>query len=95
MEMVLMGVAGCSAVDLLLILGKQRQEPEDVNISVKANRVDEIPSVFSDIHVHFEVSGKVDEKKLIRAASLSLDKYCSVAKMLSPTVEITHSISLI
>ena len=94
MQMVLMGLAGCAAVDLILILGKQRQEPADIEITVEANRVDAIPAVFSDIHIHFTVSGKVDEKKLARAASLSVEKYCSVATMLQPDVKITQSASL-
>ena len=94
MEMVLMGLAGCSSMDLLLILGKQRQNPEDIDVTVKGTRVDEVPAVYSDIHMHFEVSGEVSEKKLQKAADLSVEKYCSVVKMLSPTVNITHSVSL-
>ena len=94
MEMVLMGLAGCSSMDLLLILGKQRQNPQDIDVTVKGTRVDEVPAVYSDIHMHFEVSGEVSEKKLQKAADLSVEKYCSVVKMLSPTVNITHSVSL-
>ena len=94
MQMVLMGLAGCAAVDLLLILGKQRQNPTDVEIEVEANRADAIPAVFTDIHIHFIVSGEVSEKKLERAASLSVEKYCSVATMLQPDVKITQSASL-
>ena len=94
MEMVLMGLAGCSSMDLLLILGKQRQNPEDIEVTVKGTRVDAVPAVYSDIHMHFEVSGEVDEKKLQKAADLSVEKYCSVVKMLEPTVKITHSVSL-
>jgi putative redox protein len=94
MEMVLMGLAGCSSMDLLLILEKQRQKPEDIDVTVKGTRVDAVPSVYSDIHMHFEVSGEVTEKKLQKAADLSVEKYCSVVKMLEPTVKITHSVSL-
>ena len=88
-----MGLAGCSSMDLLLILSKQRQNPEDIDVTVKGTRVDEIPAVYSDIHMHFEVSGEVSEKKLQKAADLSVEKYCSVVKMLSPTVKITHSVA--
>ena len=91
MEMILMGLAGCSSMDLILILGKQRQNPEDIEVTVKGTRVDAVPAVYSDIHMHFEVSGEVDEKKLQKAADLSVEKYCSVVKMLEPTVNITHS----
>ncbi len=94
MEMILMGLAGCSSMDLILILGKQRQNPEDIEVTVKGTRVDETPAVYSDIHMHFEVSGEVDLNKLQKAADLSVEKYCSVAKMLQPTVKITHSVSL-
>ena len=94
MEMVLMGLAGCSSMDLLLILGKQRQNPEDIEVTVKGTRVDEVPAVYSDIHMHFEVSGDVSEKKLQKAADLSVEKYCSVVKMLQNSVKITHSVSL-
>ena len=94
MEMVLMGLAGCSSMDLILILGKQRQNPEDIEVTVKGTRVDAVPAVYSDIHMHFEVSGEVDEKKLQKAADLSVEKYCSVVKMLEPTVKITHSATL-
>ena len=94
MEMILMGLAGCSSMDLILILGKQRQNPEDIEVTVKGTRVDDVPAVYSDIHMHFEVSGEVDEKKLQKAADLSVEKYCSVVKMLQSTVKITHSVSL-
>lgn len=94
MEMILMGLAGCSSMDLLLILGKQRQKPEDIEVTIKGTRVDEVPAVYSDIHMHFEVSGEVDEKKLQKAADLSVEKYCSVVQMLQSTVKITHSVSL-
>ena len=94
MEMILMGLAGCSSMDLLLILGKQRQSPEDIEVTIKGHRVDEVPAVYSDIHMHFEVSGDVDLKKLQKAADLSVEKYCSVVKMLQNSVKITHSVSL-
>ena len=94
MEMVLMGLAGCSSMDLLMILGKQRQEPEDIEVTVKGTRVDAVPAVYSDIHMHFEVSGNVDPQKLQRAVELSVEKYCSVVKMLEPTVNITHSTAI-
>ena len=68
MEMVLMGLAGCSSMDLLLILGKQRQNPEDIEVTVKGTRVDAVPAVYSDIHMHFEVSGEVSEKKLQKSS---------------------------
>jgi putative redox protein len=96
MEMVLMGLAGCSAVDVLMILEKQRQEPADVEVVVTAERADAVPSVFTKVNVHFECTGgKVSQKKLERACDLSMTTYCSVSRMLEPTVEITHTCAVI
>ena len=95
MEMVLMGLAGCSSMDLLLILGKQRQNPQEIDVTIRGTRVDAVPAVYSDIHMHFDVSGEVSEKKLQKAVELSVDKYCSVVKMLEPTVKITHSCKVV
>ena len=94
MEMVLVGLAGCSAVDILHILQKGRTSVQDVEIHVSAIRADAIPAVFSEIHLRFHVSGSMTEAQAKRAAHLSMDKYCSVAMMLVPTVKITHEIQL-
>ena len=92
MEMVLMGLAGCSAVDVMMILGKQRQNPADVEITVTAERADAIPAVFTKINIHVScIGGEVSLKKLEKACELSMEKYCSVSKMLEPTVDITHT----
>ena len=92
MELVLMGLAGCSAVDVMMILGQQRQVPADVEVTVNAERADAVPSVFTSINVHFEcIGGEVKLAKLERACALSMEKYCSVSKMLQDTVEITHT----
>ena len=90
MEMVLMGLAGCAAVDVLLILQKGRQEVVNLDIDVKATRADAVPAVFRDIHIVFTAGGTFTEKQLARAAGLSIEKYCSAAAMLRPGVEITH-----
>jgi putative redox protein len=89
MEMVLVGLAGCTAVDVLMILNKQRQSFDDLDIHVEAERADAVPAVFTDIHMRVEASGDVLEEKLKRAVDLSIEKYCSVAKMLMPAVKIT------
>ena len=94
MQLVLEGLAGCMAIDILQILYKQRQVVEAFTLKVKGNRVDTIPSVFESIELLVEVSGQIDEKKLQRAISLSEDKYCSVHKMLEPTVEISTTYSI-
>jgi putative redox protein len=94
MEMVLIGLAGCSSVDILMILEKGRHAVEDLEIEVSAVRTDAVPAVFSDIHLIFIASGSMQEKHLNRAASLSMEKYCSVAQMLLPKVRITHETQL-
>jgi putative redox protein len=94
MEMLLVGLAGCSSFDVLHTLEKGRQEVEDLDIRVEADRADAIPAVFTKIHVHFSASGKVTEKRLEQAVALSIEKYCSVAAMLCKTAEITHSIEI-
>ena len=95
MELLLMSLGSCSAVDVLLILKKQRQTVEDIKISIEAERVkDQLPSVFKFINVCFKITGDVDENKLKRAIELSRDKYCSVSAMLHHAVEINYTYQL-
>ena len=95
MEMVLLGLAGCSGIDVALILKKSRQEVTDCEIAVNANRADSIPAVFTDIHLQYKLSGaQLDPKKVERAIKLSMEKYCSVTRMLEPTVKITHGFDI-
>lgn len=94
MEMVLMGLAGCSSFDVLHILQKGRQNVEDLEVKVQAERADAVPAVFTKIHLHFIASGEVSEKRLKQAVELSMEKYCSVSAMLSKSAEITHSYEL-
>ena len=95
MELVLMGLAGCSAIDIILILKKQRQSVKNFKIRVEGiRRENEIPAVFENIHLHFLLTGMVEEGKLARAIDLSIDKYCSVTAMLRPTVKITSSFEI-
>ncbi len=89
MEMLLVSLAGCSAVDVLHILQKGRQPIEGLTITVDGQRKDEIPAVFDSIHLIFEAGGGVPLAKVERAVELSMEKYCSVSKMLAPTVTIT------
>lgn len=95
MEMVLVGLAGCSAMDVIHILKKSRKSLDHLDIQIKGNRADAIPAVFTDIHLHFEASGDFSQDKLEKTVALSVEKYCSVAKMLDQTVTITHSVSKI
>ena len=92
MELLLLGLGGCSAIDVIQILKKQRQQIDSFRIKVTAERVaGEVPSLFKQIHVHFALSGPVEEEKLGKAVSLSMDKYCSVAAILYKTATINYS----
>ncbi len=91
MEMLLLGLGGCTAFDVVHILKKSRQPVTDCVAELEAERTDEDPKVFHTIHVHFIVTGKgLDEKRVARAVSLSADKYCSASIMLGKTATITH-----
>ncbi|MBC3765856.1 OsmC family protein [Neptunicella marina] len=96
MEAILVAAASCSSVDVVSILQKSRQQFSDVQVEVTGERADAVPAVFTDIHLHFKVTGSdVSEKQVERAVNLSADKYCSVAIMLSSSVNITHSFEVI
>ncbi|MFD2203988.1 OsmC family protein [Kiloniella antarctica] len=96
MEMLLMGLGGCSAYDVVHILKKGRENVEDVDVDVEAERADTDPKVFTKIHLHFRVKGAgLNDKKVSRAVDLSADKYCSASIMLGKAAEITHSYELI
>ena len=95
MEMILMGLGGCSAIDIVLILQKQRQVIQDMTISIEAERVpNETPSVFKTIHVHYNFKGDLQIEKVTRAIELSMEKYCSVTAILNKTAVITHSFTI-
>lgn len=96
MEMVLLGLAGCTGIDVKLILTKSKKDVSKLEVKVTAERRDEFPRIFTDIHVHFIVSGNgLDEKSVERAVRLSAEKYCSVSAMLEQTVKITHDFEIV
>lgn len=95
MELFLASLASCSAVDVVMILRQQKQPLMDLRIEVNGNRVDAVPAVFSTIHLHFVAYGPVSENKLERAVKLSVEKYCSIAKMMVPEVVVEHSCEIL
>lgn len=96
METVLAGLGGCSAMDVMSILKKSRQEVTDCQIEIDAERADAIPAVFIRIHMHYRIHGSgLDQRKVDRAISLSMEKYCSVTRMLEKTAEITSSFEIV
>ncbi len=91
MEAVLMGLGGCTGIDVKLILQKSKQAVSDCQIEISAERADSEPKVFTHIHLHFIVIGTdLSDKHVKRAIDLSAEKYCSVSKMLEHSVNITH-----
>lgn len=95
MEMVALGLGGCSSIDILNILEKQRQQVDHFDADVDAERAtDQVPAVFTEMHVHYRVEGDVDPDKMRRAIELSLDKYCSVSKMLEKTATISYTFTV-
>ena len=92
MELVLLGVGSCSAMDVIHILRKSRQVVSDCVVELKARRAESDPKVFTDIHMHFVVTGAaLKEAQVKRAVELSAEKYCSASIMLQASVNITHS----
>ena len=95
MEMLLLGTGACSSYDVISILRKARQDVVSCEVEVSSERAKTEPKVFSDIHIHFKVTGKdLNEKHVERAVSLSAEKYCSASIMLGETAKISHSFEI-
>jgi putative redox protein len=91
MEMLLLGLGGCTGFDVVMLLKKARQSVTDCQVEVQAERADTEPKVFTRIHVHYIVTGRdVQARHVERAVKLSSEKYCSASVMLGATAEITH-----
>lgn len=97
MELILLGLGGCASYDVVTILQKSRQQVTDVQCKMTANRADTVPAVYTDIHLHFEVTGPaIKEKQVAKAVELSAEKYCSASRMLEQGgVKITHDYRII
>jgi putative redox protein len=89
MEMVLMALGACTATDIVLILGKKRQNLEALEVVCSGERSADPPRVWVKLDVLFRVRGKVEEAAMQRAMELTRGKYCSVAAMLKKTAEMT------
>ena len=95
MEMLLLGVAGCTMIDVVTTLKKMRQELTHCETKVNAERADDHPKVFTDIHIQFLIKGNaLDSKKVEKAITLSAEKYCSASIMLGKTASITHDFEI-
>jgi putative redox protein len=97
MELLLMGLGGCTAIDVILILKKQRQIIDDFQIRVQGDRekidgTEKTP--FRQINIQFELTGVIDGHKALKAIQMSMDKYCSATAQLEPSATITHTLLL-
>ncbi|RUA06354.1 MAG: OsmC family protein [Gammaproteobacteria bacterium] len=91
MEMLLLGMGGCTTVDVVSTLKKMRESVRDCRVEISAERADEHPKVFTNIHMHFIIEGSnLNDKKIKKAIALSADKYCSASIMLGKTATVTH-----
>ncbi|WP_379089776.1 OsmC family protein [Pedobacter sp. UC225_65] len=95
METLLVGLGGCSGIDVVNVLTKQKEPLDDIKISIKATRKDEeMPPIFDVIDIHFELFGDLSAQKVERALQMTFDKYCSVSNILgrSATINFTYAI---
>jgi len=96
MEMLLLGVAGCTMIDVVTTLKKMRQDLSHLETKINAERATDHPKVFTDIHIQFILKGQnLDEKKVDKAITLSAEKYCSASIMLGETATISHDFEII
>jgi putative redox protein len=96
MQLLLAAMGGCSSIDIINILKKQKQQLKDIKITVTGEREkDAVPSLYTEVHAHFKLYGNLDQDKVQKAVSLSVEKYCSVAKTLEATAKVTYSFEII
>ena len=95
MEMLLVGLGGCSGIDMINVLTKQKEVIRDIKIKITATRkTEEVPAIFDVINIHFDLWGDLSVQKVERALALTFDKYCSVSNILSRSAEIKFSYAI-
>ena len=94
MQLLLTSMGTCSAMDIIYLLRKQRQDLRDIKISVKGDRVDAHPRIFTQVHLHFDLYGTLDTPKVERAVSLSVEKYCTAIRMVEKVAKVTYDYSI-
>jgi putative redox protein len=95
MEMLLLGMGGCTQFDVLLILRRARQDVTDCVVELEADRAESDPKVFTRIHAHFIITGRdLSRRHVERAIQLSAEKYCSASIMLGASAEVTHDFEI-
>jgi len=95
MEMLLVGLGGCSGIDVVNVLKKQKEPLNDIRINIQADRrEDETPAIFKDIRIHFDLYGSLNQQKVERALALTFEKYCSVSNILERSAKIDFSYTI-
>jgi putative redox protein len=95
MEMLLMGLGGCTTVDVISILEKMKEPVQGCECKISAKRAEDHPKIFTDIHIHFVLSGpELNPQKVQKAITLSAEKYCSASMMLNKSANITHDFEI-
>ncbi|HSF89992.1 MAG TPA: OsmC family protein [Saprospiraceae bacterium] len=95
-ELLLMSQAGCTAIDVVELLKKMRQPLKHLEIETEGFRAqDQVPKVFKHIHLHYKLYGNVNPEKAEKAISMSIEKYCTVSKMIDHVAKLTHSFEVI
>ena len=96
MEMLLLGLAGCSAFDVVMILKRGRENVTDCVVEVDADRAETDPKVFTNVRLRYVVTGRgLDPKKVERAVKLSEEKYCSASAIIAKTAQMTHTVEIL
>lgn len=94
METLLVGLGGCSGIDMVNILTKQKEELKDIQIQIKASRVSTEPPIFEEINIEFNLIGNLSQQKVERALALTFDKYCSVSNILGRSAKINFTYTI-
>lgn len=94
MEMLLIGLGGCSGIDMVNMLTKQKEPLDDVKIKINATRRAEIPEIFEVIDIHFDLFGELNVQKVERALNMTFEKYCSVSDILGRSAKINFSYTI-
>ncbi|AXN41400.1 OsmC family protein [Peribacillus butanolivorans] len=92
-ELLLHSLAGCTGIDIVMILKKMRFEPITFQIEIEGSRAENHPKRFTDYHIHYLLEGELPEDKVVRAIKLSKDTYCSVYHSLNANIEVSYSIN--
>ena len=94
MEMLLIGLGGCSGIDVVNVLTKQKEPLDDIKIKINATRRDEVPEIFEVVNIHFDLYGNLSTPKVERALDLTFDKYCSVSNILGRSATINYTFTI-